>query len=82
MANANPILAPKNGRSKNGEDLYRPCKEEEEEVDLQQYLTAVEALIYLFTTRPALESAPFSPTEIYTTRFARGGVFLRDVPAV
>jgi hypothetical protein len=53
MANANPIGAPMIGRSKLGDDPYRPCEEEEEEVDKTRYLAAVGALLYLAThTRP------------------------------
>jgi hypothetical protein len=53
MADANPISAPMIGRSKTGEDPYRPCEEEEDEIDKQRYLAAVGALIYLAThTRP------------------------------
>lgn len=49
MANANPISAPMIGRSKTCDDPYRPCEEEEEEVDRQRYLAAVGPLLYLAT---------------------------------
>jgi hypothetical protein len=58
MAEANSISAPMIGRSKTGDDPYRPCEEEEEEVDKQRYLAAVGALIYLAThTRPDIAFA-------------------------
>ena len=43
---------------KTGEDPYRPCEEEEDEIDKQRYLAAVGALIYLAThTRPDIAFA-------------------------
>lgn len=58
MAIATPLSAPMIGRSKTGDDPYRPCEEEEEEVDRQRYLAAVGALLYLAThTRPDISFA-------------------------
>ena len=58
MGEANSISAPMIGRSKTGDDPYRPCEEEEEEVDKPRYLAAVGALIYLAThTRPDITFA-------------------------
>ena len=58
MDAANPLSAPMIGRSKTGDDPYRPCEEEEEEVDPQRYLAAVGALLYLAThTRPDISFA-------------------------
>ena len=47
MVEKNSISAPMIGRSETSADQYRPCKEEEEEVDKQRYLAAVKALISL-----------------------------------
>ena len=45
-------------RSKTGDDLFRPCEEEEEAVDHQRYLAVVGALLYLAThTRPDIAFA-------------------------
>ena len=58
MSEANSLSAPMIGRSNTGDDPYRPCEEEEEEVDKQRYLAAVGALIYLAThTRPDIAFA-------------------------
>lgn len=56
---SNSISDPMIGRSKLGDDPYRPCEEEEEEVNKPRYLAAVGALIYLAThTRPNIAFAP------------------------
>ena len=54
MDKSNPLSIPMIGRSKNLDDPYTPCEEEEEEYhDRGQYLAAVGALLYLSTyTRP------------------------------
>ena len=46
------------GRSKTRDDPYRPCEEEEEEIDKKRYLAAIGALLYLAThTRPDIAFA-------------------------
>ena len=58
MHEAHPLAAPMIGKSKTRDDSYRPCEEEEEEVDKAKYLIAVGALLYLAThTRPDISFA-------------------------
>lgn len=60
MSKCNSISAPMIGRSKTGDDSYRPCEEEEEEEEVakHRYLAAVGALIYLAThSRPDIAFA-------------------------
>jgi hypothetical protein len=58
MDQAHALAAPMIGRSRNTEDPYQPCSEEEEIVNIQKYLTAVKAFTYLTThTRPDITFA-------------------------
>ena len=59
MEKSNPLAAPMIGRSKTSDDPYAPCEEEEEEFsNMNQYLAAVGALLYLSTnTRPDISFA-------------------------
>ena len=58
MDQAHALAAPMIGRSRNNDDPYQPCSEEEEKVDMSKYLTAVGAFTYLTThTRPDIAFA-------------------------
>ena len=49
MNKSNPLSVPMIGHSKNADDPYRPCEDEEEYYDKTCYLVAIGALLYLPT---------------------------------
>ena len=55
---SNPLTAPMVGRRKTKDDPYQPREEDEEIMDKQKYLTAVDSFTYLTThTRPNITFA-------------------------